>query len=66
MGRILKFFYLALGVYCLLSVFVLMFKHEYQQMVLSFFLALFNLGLFSLFKKEGSVPQLRLIRGGRR
>lgn len=66
MGRILKFFYLALGVYCLVSFFVLLFKHEYQQMVLSFFLALFNFGLYTLFKKEGSVPQLRLIRGGRR
>ncbi|WP_316568644.1 hypothetical protein [Neobacillus sp. YIM B06451] len=45
---------------------VLMMKHAYQHMVLSFFLALFNFGLYSLFKKEGSVPQLRLIRGGRR
>ncbi|WP_059170290.1 hypothetical protein [Bacillus sp. FJAT-27445] len=65
MGRILKFFYLALGFYCLVSVFVQGYKHEYQQMVLSFFLALFNVGLYSLFKKEGSVPQLRMIKGGR-
>ncbi len=66
MGRVLKFFYLALGIYCSVSFVVLLFKHEYQQMVLSFFLALFNFGLYSLFKKEGSVPQFRLIKGGRR
>ncbi|RHW38011.1 hypothetical protein D1B31_14610 [Neobacillus notoginsengisoli] len=66
MGKILKFFYLALGVYCMVSFAVLLVQHEYQQMVLSFFLALFNFGLYSLFRKEGSVPQLRLIRGGRR
>ncbi len=66
MGRVLKFFYLAIGVFCVASFVVLMMKHAYQHMVLSFFLALFNFGLYSLFKKEGSVPQLRLIRGGRR
>ncbi|CEG26950.1 hypothetical protein BN1002_01804 [Bacillus sp. B-jedd] len=66
MGKILKFFYFALGVYCTVSFAVLLYQHAYQQMVLSFFLALFNFGLFSLFRKEGSVFQLRLIKGGRR
>ncbi|OCA81505.1 hypothetical protein A8F94_21750 [Bacillus sp. FJAT-27225] len=68
MGQILKYFYLALGVYCCASIFVLFYTHAYQQMVLAFFLALFNFSLFKIFKNEGSVtqPQLRLIRGGKR
>lgn len=65
MGKLLKYFYLTVGAYCLVSGFLTMYTHEYQHTLLSLFLALFNFGMFILFKKEGNLPELRLIKGSK-
>ncbi|GAM14523.1 hypothetical protein SAMD00020551_2674 [Mesobacillus selenatarsenatis SF-1] len=43
-----------------------MVSHGFQHAVLSLFLAVFNFGMFSLFRKEGKLPRLRLIKGRKR
>ncbi|WP_079508948.1 hypothetical protein [Mesobacillus jeotgali] len=63
MGKLLMYFYLIVGLYCVVSGFLAVFSHGFQHAVLSLFLAVFNFGMFSLFKKEGKLPKLRLIKG---
>lgn len=57
------YFYLIVGVYCLVSGFLALLSHGFQHAVLSLFLSAFNFAMFSLFKKEGNLPRLRLIKG---
>lgn len=57
------YFYLTIGIYCLVSGFLAVVSHGFQHAVLSLFLAIFNFAMFSLFKKEGKMPRLRLIKG---
>ncbi|MCM3126010.1 hypothetical protein QNH36_12115 [Mesobacillus sp. AQ2] len=63
MGKLLMYFYLTIGIYCLVSGFLAVVSHGFQHAVLSLFLAIFNFAMFSLFKKEGKMPRLRLIKG---
>jgi hypothetical protein len=62
-GKLLMYFYLTVGIYCLVSGFLAAVSHGFQHAVLSLFLAIFNFAMFSLFKKEGKMPRLRLIKG---
>jgi hypothetical protein len=62
-GKLLMYFYLTIGIYCLVSGFLAVVSHGFQHAVLSLFLAIFNFAMFSLFKKEGKMPRLRLIKG---
>jgi hypothetical protein len=62
-GKLLMYFYLIVGLYCVVSGFLAVFSHGFQHAVLSLFLAAFNFGMFFLFKKEGKLPRLRLIKG---
>jgi hypothetical protein len=57
------YFYLTVGVYCVVSGFLALYSHGFQHAVLSLFLAVFNFAMFSLFKKEGKLPRLKLIKG---
>ncbi|GAE47392.1 hypothetical protein JCM21738_4370 [Mesobacillus boroniphilus JCM 21738] len=57
------YFYLIVGLYCLVSGFLALLSHGFQHAVLSLFLAAFNFAMFSLFRKEGKLPRLRLIKG---
>lgn len=63
MGKLLMYFYLTVGIYCIVSGFLAVVSHGFQHAVLSLFLAIFNFAMFSLFKKEGKMPRLRLIKG---
>lgn len=63
MGKLLMYFYLIVGIYCIVSGFLAVFSHGYQHAILSLFLAIFNFAMFSLFKKEGRLPRFRLIKG---
>ncbi|WP_226084926.1 hypothetical protein [Mesobacillus sp. S13] len=63
MGKLLLYFYLIVGLYCLVSGFLALASHGFQHAVLSLFLAAFNFAMFSLFRKEGKLPRLRLIKG---
>ncbi|MBT2692037.1 MULTISPECIES: hypothetical protein [Bacillaceae] len=63
MGKLLMYFYLIVGLYCLVSGFLALLSHGFQHAVLSLFLAAFNFAMFSLFRKEGKLPRLRLIKG---
>ncbi|WP_144481425.1 hypothetical protein [Cytobacillus oceanisediminis] len=63
MGKLLMYFYLTVGIYCIVSGFLAVVSHGFQHAVLSLFLAVFNFAMFSLFKKEGKMPRLRLIKG---
>jgi Ni,Fe-hydrogenase I cytochrome b subunit len=62
-GKLLMYFYLAVSVYCVVSGFLALYSHGFQHAVLSLFLAVFNFAMFSLFRKEGKLPKLKLIRG---
>lgn len=63
MGKLLMYFYFIVGLYCLVSGFLALLSHGFQHAVLSLFLAAFNFAMFSLFRKEGKLPRLRLIKG---
>lgn len=63
MGKLLTYFYLTVGIYCLLSGFLALMSHGFQHSVLSIFLAFFNFAMFTLFRKERRLPKLRLIKG---
>lgn len=63
MGKLLMYFYLIVGLYCLVSGFMALISHGFQHAVLSLFLAAFNFAMFSLFRKECKLPRLRLING---
>jgi hypothetical protein len=65
-GKLLMYFYLIVGLYCLVSGFLALLSHGFQHAVLSLFLAAFNFAMFSLFRKEGKLPRLRLIKGRKR
>jgi len=62
-GKLLMYFYFIVGLYCLVSGFLALLSHGFQHAVLSLFLAAFNFAMFSLFRKEGKLPRLRLIKG---
>jgi hypothetical protein len=62
-GKLLMYFYLTVGVYCVVSGFLALYSHGFQHAVLSLFLAVFNFAMFSLFRKEGKLPRLKLIKG---
>jgi hypothetical protein len=62
-GKLLMYFYLIVGLYCLVSGFLALYSQGFQHAVLSLFLAAFNFAMFSLFRKEGMLPRLRLIKG---
>ncbi|CAM3735735.1 hypothetical protein [Mesobacillus zeae] len=66
MGKLLTYFYLTIAGYCVVSVFLTIASHQYQHTILSLFLLMFNVALFMIFRKEGRVPQLRLIKGYKR
>lgn len=57
------YFYLVVSIYCFVSGFLALYTHGFQHAVLSIFLAVFNYAMFSLFKKEGKLPRLRVIKG---
>lgn len=57
------YFYLIVGFYCIVSGFLAIFSHGFQHAILSLFLAVFNFGMYALFKKEGRIPKLRLVKG---
>ncbi|MEH7444940.1 hypothetical protein V7201_21790 [Bacillus sp. JJ1122] len=63
MGKLLMYFYLVVSIYCFVSGFLALYSHGFQHAVLSLFLAVFNYVMFSLFKKEGKLPRLRVIKG---
>ncbi|WP_423410594.1 hypothetical protein AABM38_11980 [Heyndrickxia sp. MSNUG] len=63
MGKLLMYFYLVVSIYCFVSGFLALYTHGFQHAVLSLFLAVFNYAMFSLFKKEGKLPRLRVIKG---
>ncbi|MDQ0413242.1 hypothetical protein J2S25_001445 [Mesobacillus stamsii] len=60
------YFYFIVGIYCIVSGFLAVVSHGFQHVILSLCLAVFNFGMFILFKKEGRIPQLRLIKGHKR
>jgi hypothetical protein len=52
MGKLLMYLYLVIALYCFAVVLVSFQAQAYQHMIFLLFLALFNLGLFKLFRKE--------------
>ncbi|BCJ87513.1 hypothetical protein [Effusibacillus dendaii] len=65
MGKFLTTMYLVIAFYCIVSAFLAAQVHEYQHTMLSFFLAVFNLAIFAIFRKDSKRPKLKLILGSK-
>ncbi|MFD2444249.1 hypothetical protein ACFSO7_09735 [Bacillus sp. CGMCC 1.16607] len=63
MGKWLMYLYLAIATYCIVFVFISLKEEAYQLSVLLLFLALFNLALFTIFRKEVKRRKMKSIMG---